>query len=76
MGEVILLSKLDNNKLELSYVTCKPRKILNEVIKLLKNKIQSKAVKICIQLTDTEAKIALDVERVKQVLANLAGYIL
>ncbi|WP_341325365.1 ATP-binding protein [Methylotuvimicrobium sp. KM2] len=74
LNDILDLSKIEANRLELNFLAVHPQKVLNEIMILFSGAAQQKGLRIYAAWVDGEAQVyRIDPLRVKQMLSNLVS---
>lgn len=74
INDILDLSKIEASKLEINYTPMNPKVILEEIEKILKQKISEKNLQLIIEIEkEFPTAILLDEVRLRQVLLNIVG---
>lgn len=74
INDILDLSKIEAGKLEVERVHCQTRRLLYDVVTLLKGKAEAKGIALRLELEgEVPDRIMSDPTRLKQALVNLAG---
>jgi len=74
INDILDLSKIEANKLELKLRPVNPKELFNDIAKIFSTKIESKGLKLLIEIDEKlPLAILLDEVRIRQILFNLVG---
>jgi PAS domain S-box-containing protein len=74
INDILDLSKVEANKLELKLSPVNPKELFNDIAKIFSAKIESKGLKFLIEIDEKlPPAILLDEVRIRQILFNLVG---
>jgi PAS domain S-box-containing protein len=74
INDILDLSKVEANKLELKLSPVNPKELFNDIAKIFSTKIESKGLKFLIEIdAKLPPAILLDEVRIRQILFNLVG---
>ena len=74
LNEVLDFSKIEAGKMELRLRTSDPRQLVSEVVQLFQAQAELKALELsCEVAADVPAGVAIDADRVRQIVSNLVG---
>ncbi|MCC9599378.1 response regulator [Stieleria sp. JC731] len=74
LNDILDLSKIEAERIEVEQIECVPLKIVGDVIKSLSGKVQQKGIEISLLAeTDIPEQLKSDPTRLRQILTNLMG---
>lgn len=74
INDILDLSKIEANKVELKLRPVNPKELFNDIAKIFSTKIESKGLKLLIEIDEKlPPAILLDEVRIRQILFNLVG---
>ncbi len=74
LNDILDLSKIEAGKIEIEHVPCKLQSLVDDVLKLMSAKARAVGLALhCDLASDVPQWVAIDVTRLKQILANLVG---